>query len=488
MDLQGYVRAVRKSWWIIALACVIGINLGGAAAAIATPQYRSTVVFFVSTPSSSTGSSLQADQFAQRRVSSYVGVLTSDRVAELVVQQSRTDESVSTVRASIGASADLNTVLLTATVTTNSSQRSQLYASVIANQFGGVVNELDGRGATDKPEVVFNVLSGPTAASSPVSPRVKLDLAVGFAAGLVLGLFLALARELVLSLTIRSQDVLRASAESPVLATVPFDKKAKHEPLAAAGSPGALRAEAFRQLRTNLSFIDVARPARMIVVTSASAGEGKTTTAVNLALAMASGGQRVLLLDADLRRPRVASSLKLPDEVGLTTVLSGAATIGDVVQPFGPDQLDVMGCGAVPPNPSELLGTPAMAGVLAAVRSEYDTVVIDTPPLLPVTDAAVVALQADGAVIVVRHGRTRRTQVESAVRSLQGVNARVLGAILSMVPLARGDTYDAYGFDARKNPHPDVPAAEHSGTDATEPDSPETPNPGGASAHGRAAL
>lgn len=447
MDLQGYVRAVRKSWWIIALACVVGINLGGAAAAITTPQYQSTVVFFVSTPSGSTGSALQADQFAQSRVTSYVGVLTSDRMAELIIRKLGSGESVAAVRASIGASADLNTVLLTATATTSSSDRSCSYATVIAKQFGVLVNELDNPGATAKPDVVLNVISGPTPAASPVAPRVKLDLAVGLVIGLVIGLLIAVARELFLSLTVRSQDVLRAAGESPVLATVPFDRRAKQEFVAVSGSPGALRAEAFRQLRTNLGFLDAAQPARVIVVTSAVAGEGKTTTAVNLALALASDGQRVLLLDADLRRPQVATSLRLPDEAGLSTVLLGAADLGEVVQSFGPDGLDVIGCGAVPPNPSELLGTPAMAAVLAVARQRYDQVVIDTPPLLPVTDAAVVALQSDGAVVVVRHGRTRRAQVETAVQSLAGVNARVLGTVLSMVPLGRGSAYEAYGFE-----------------------------------------
>lgn len=478
MDLQTYVHAVRKSWWVVALACVLGLGLGAAAAALATPQYRSTVVFFVSTPTDAATSPFQADQFAQRRVNSYVGLLNSDRMAQLIVDGTGTDQSTTAVRGAIAATADLNTVLLTATVTTSSVDRSTRYATVIAQELGGLVDQLDNRGSATSPNVVLNVISGPTTGLAPVSPNTRLDLAIGLAAGLVLGVLAAVVRELLLGRTVRSPDALRSVAGVPVLGDVPFDKDAKRSAVAAAGTPSALRAESFRQLRTNLRFLDAADPVRSVVVTSSMSGEGKTTTAINLALAFASTGQRTLLVDADLRRPRVADYLSLPGTVGLSTVLVGQADLEDVVQSWGETGLQVLASGALPPNPSELLGTPRMAAVLGSLRDRYDVVVIDTPPLLPVTDAAVVARQVDGAVLAVRHGKTSRTQVDASARALQAVEARVLGTVLTMVPIRRNDEYASYGFEhsAPSGPAPSAPGPVERTPTPTTPPMP-TPTP-----------
>lgn len=444
MDLQSYLRAVRRSWWLIVLACVVGAGLGGAAAALATPQYRSSVVFFVSTPTDRTGTAFQADQFAQRRVNSYVGLLTSDELAQRVVAASGTDESVAAVRSAISASADLNTVLLTASVTTSSPERSVLYARTISEQLGGLVDNLDNKGATAVPNVVLNVISGPTGASDQVSPNIKLYLALGLALGFVVGIGLAVLRELRLDRTVRSQDTLRAVVAAPVLGAVPWDKATADSPVAVGVHAGSKRAEAFRQVRTALRFLDAANPVRVVAVTSAVADEGRTTTALNLALAFATGGARTLFVEADLRRPRAAAYLGLPATVGLSDVLVGEVELADVVHEWGDARLSVLVSGPVPPNPSELLGTPAMASLLATARERYDAVVVDTPPVLPVTDAAVVSVQVDGVVVVVRHGGTTRAQVASTGRVLRGVEARVLGAVLTAVPQRDMGAYDEY--------------------------------------------
>jgi capsular exopolysaccharide synthesis family protein len=185
--------------------------------------------------------------------------------------------------------------------------------------------------------------------------------------------------------------------------------------------------------------VDAAGAVEVLAVTSSVAGEGKTTTAANLAESFAAAGRRVLLVDADLRRTRLQRYLGLQGSTGLAGVLSGEVTLADAVQEWGPDGLRVLTGGAAAPNPSELLGSPAMEALVQQARHDYDLVVIDAPAVLSVTDASITAVLADGVLLQVRYGRTRRAQVEQALEALDVVNARVLGTVLSMTPNARGD-------------------------------------------------
>ena len=180
-------------------------------------------------------------------------------------------------------------------------------------------------------------------------------------------------------------------------------------------------------------------------------GEGKSTTAVNAALAMVSAGQRVLLVDGDLRRPQVHSMLNLEGSVGLTTALVGQSTLEEVIQTHAESGLHVLAAGRLPPNPAELLQSKAMVELLSRVRGMFDVVLIDTPPLLPVTDAAVIASQTDGAVVVVRFGKTTKDQLGSAVERLHAVDSAPLGIILNMVPTGRSGGY-GYGYGYAPDP------------------------------------
>ena len=175
------------------------------------------------------------------------------------------------------------------------------------------------------------------------------------------------------------------------------------------------------------------RRGRVVAVANQKGGVGKSTTAVNLAIALAEAGKRVVLVEADLRRPRVARYLDLEGGLGLTDVLAGQASIWEVLQDWGASGLSVLPSGSSAPNPSELLGSANMVKLLDELRAGFDTVLIDTPPLLPVTDAAVAAVHADGALLVTRHRRTTRAQLTRAVDALNSVDARVLGCVFNMV-------------------------------------------------------
>ena len=294
MDLHGYVHAVRKYWWLVLLVTLASIGISIAVTVTSSPKYESSVTFFVSTPPNADGTALQADQYAQRRVNSYVGLLTSERLAKMIIDSTNVDLSVSQVTNAITASADLNTVLLSATVTDTSPERSLAIATALSTEFSAMVDELDNHGAAKSGNVVLNVVSGPTLNPTPVSPRVALNIGLGILVGLALGLAAAILRE-VLDTTIRSPQLLRNLSEGPVLGVIASDRSAKKSPLILNDNARSIRAEAFRQLRTNLQFIDAARPVGVLVVTSSIAEEGKSTTATNLALSFAESGRRVVL-------------------------------------------------------------------------------------------------------------------------------------------------------------------------------------------------
>lgn len=465
MDLFGYLRILRKGWWIVLLVTLIGAAAAVGYSETATKRYASTVTFYISTPTdASGGSAFQANQYALEKVASYTKLLKSQRLAQMVVTKANLNMTSAQVASEIVASSDLNTVLLTATVVDPSAQRSLTIATALSTEFGSLVNQLDnrttGQNNSSGSTVALNVVSAPTLNPTPVSPRTKLILTLGILGGLVLGVLLALLRGL-LDNSIRTMRTLAEVSNLPPLSALYYDSAAKKNPILVGTEVSSIRAEAFRKLRTNLQFANVDHPVHVLVVTSSVPNEGKSTTAANLAIMYADTGRRVLLIEADLRKGRVADYLGLERAVGLTDVLAGTAELDDVLQSWNTDTLTVLLAGSVPPNPSELLGSHNMVTLLDRLRAMFDVIILDTPPLLPVTDAAVAATLADGVLLVVRQGKTTRTQVATSVRALQSVDARVLGAVLTMVRKRSQDTeaYSYYSAGADGTPATTVPPA-----------------------------
>jgi capsular exopolysaccharide synthesis family protein len=260
-----------------------------------------------------------------------------------------------------------------------------------------------------------------------------------------------------LDTSVKSPEQLREAAGAPNLGTIAHDPNVPKRPLTVHEDPQSPRSEAFRQLRTNLQFVDVDNPRKVIVVTSSLPAEGKTTTIVNLAIALASAGTRVVVVEADLRRPKVADLLGIERSVGLTSVLSGRVRVDQAVQLWAGGRFDVLASGPLPPNPSELLASQHMKAVLAELRERYDVVLIDTPPLLPVTDAAAVAPATDGAILVCRFKETTHDQVASAVEALHAVSAPLLGTVFTMVPSSGPRAYAQYNAYYRSS-EPIMPA------------------------------
>jgi capsular exopolysaccharide synthesis family protein len=462
MNLRDYLSAVRKRWWLV--VCAVAVALGGASTItiLTPPQYAASVTFFVNAQTKGgVTDAYQGDLFSQKRVASYVDLLTSDRLATMIVENRPIGLTAGQVQQRISAQAVPDTVLLKVTVTDGDRERALKLTSTLAEQFVILVQQLETPPGSNVPSVRVDVIAGPSAGTKPVAPQPLRNSGLALVLGLIVGIGAAALRE-AMDTTVKSGEQLTELADTPVLAAIPYDPKARQAPLITQGSAQSTRAEALRQLRTNLRFVSVDREIKTIAVSSAIPNEGKSTTACNLAIVLAEAGKRVVLVDADLRRPRIAEYLGLEGAIGITNVLAGYSTLDQAVQQWGGTGLFALPSGTIPPNPSELLGSRHMVDMLAALRNTFDVIIIDTPPLLPVTDAAVLSAAVDGTIQVIRYGKTTTTQARSAAASLAAVDSRPLGFVLNMVPQKGAGAYTYYDYRSKgpssgKHSGPPVP-------------------------------
>lgn len=296
---------------------------------------------------------------------------------------------------------------------------------------------------------------------SAIRPQKLFNILTGLAAGLVLGLVLAFVKEAV-DTTIKSVDEAERLANAPALAIVPLahDMLRRSTPslpgdngsmasthgLALLDRPSSAMAESFRTLLTSVILSTAPQPPQVILMTSSTAGEGKTVTAVNLAIALAQRGEPTLLIDADLRHPSVGKALNLVNGTGLASYLTGAHSIEKGLREFpAVPALRILPTGPKPPNPAQLLSSSAMEAMLLQFRKEYKFVVIDSPPVLPVTDAMILSTFVDGVVFVIGSGTTVRGAVTRSCKILHNVGASILGIVLNKVDLRHGEYYGSYG-------------------------------------------
>lgn len=433
MDVRRFFLAARKRWWVVLVVTLVGVIAAVGITSREAKQYRSSVTFFVATPAKP-ADAYQANLYAQQLVNSYVKLLGSDELARRVIAHARLHESTQAVAGKISGTADLNTVLLTARAVDSTPAGAHRLTSAIAAVFGKMVGSLTNDPTASRPSVVLSVVSGPTNPIS-VAPQRKLNYLLGMLSGLVVGLAVAALREL-LDTSIRSDEQLGA-AGIRALGSISRIRRSGSPPLIVGDLDRSILAEEMRLLRTTVQRLHVDRPVQVIAVVSPGAGDGKSTVAINLALAFAEAGRRTLLVDADLRGPCIAEYLGLEGRPGLSDVLACQADIDTVLRTWGESDLQVLPSGSLPVHPAELLGSRQMAGLVGQLRGDFDTIVVDTPSLWPVIDGAVAALLADGAIVVLRNGKTRRAELEHARQVLLSVDAPLLGAVRNMVRIGR---------------------------------------------------
>lgn len=442
MNLTEYVKLLRSRWVTVCVTMAVVVVCAGAITALTKPLYQSSTRLFVATaPGASLAETYQGNRFSQERVISYTELLTGHTLAQRTIDKLGLEMTAEELQNQIQATAKLDSVLIKLYVTDPSPIQARDIANTLTDEFVAMVREIETPTADGASDARIFVEQRAMAADSPVVPNTFRNLAVGVMLGLLAGVGLAIGRDM-LDNTVKDGSAVEDIAGVGVAGSIPLNKDLRRRAAIAFEGKNTATTESFRKLRTNLQFLNVDNPPRVIMLTSSASGEGKSTTAINLALALAETEHHVIIVDGDLRCPKVHSYLGLIGNVGFSTVLSGASSLRDSVQSTRYPGLTVLASGPIPPNPSALLGSQSAKKVLAQLRADYDYVIVDSAPLLAVADASVLAASVDGVLLLTRYGKTRSDQLEHSVANLQNVGAQLLGVAFTMVPARTGpDSY-----------------------------------------------
>lgn len=436
MELADYLRILRNHWRAVVAAVLAFALLAFVYSAMQPKVYQATSSGFVT---SGTGGDPALDNLndtlSKSRAASYVALAQDRNTAELVIEDLNLDTTPQALVGNITAAQTPDTVIITISATAGSPSDARDLADAWVAALAQRVDDIEaGKGGSGPNSGMrIEVSESAQLPTEPISPNVTRNVLLGAILGGLIGMAYSVARSM-LDRRIRTEDDISRAADVSSVGAVP-DVGGQEGLFVTASGVGnaALAAEAIRRLRTNLNYMDVDNPPRAIVVTSPKQGDGKSTLAANLAAAIALSGQPVTLIDGDLRRPRVAPMLEVDDSVGLTDVLTHRLDLDDALQMHHRiPNLSILTAGAKPPNPSEILASRAMQSVITELCGR-GMVIIDAPPLLPVTDGAILAQASDGAIITVGAGKTLDTDLAAAVEHLHKVNARALGAVLNRV-------------------------------------------------------
>ncbi|MET0928239.1 MAG: polysaccharide biosynthesis tyrosine autokinase [Aeromicrobium sp.] len=451
MDLRQFLGILRARWKFSLVTFVLGAVATVILVLSMSPVYGSSAKLFITTPVGQQSADAAAPYFASQRLASYADLARDPTLLQSVIDQlNLADVSREDLEGMVSAEVILSTQTLQIDVRADTPELAQQIADAESQGIVNLVARLEkpssGNGV---PSFVARVVGPPSISQTPVSPNVPLNLTVGFMLSLFIGIAGSVLRDL-LDRTVKSRTDAEELTGTAVLATLPFDRQVKRHALSTEGH-GAL-AEAFRVLRTNLQFTNLDAKVESILVSSAVPDEGKTLVATNLAMSIAQSGRSVLLIDADMRNPNVAELLGLENSVGLMTVLIGRSTLDEATQPHA-SGINFLGTGPRPPNPAEVLDTQAMRDLLQRAGADYDVVILDAPPMLPVADASILMREVDGALMLVRYGSTTREQLRLAVARIETVGGRLFGTILNRTPRRLGDVYGyGYGYGYGEEP------------------------------------
>lgn len=441
MTPQAYFHALRKRWWLVAgLAMLLAVS-GFINAKTTTPMYASTASSYATLSQAGSVSELvQGSTYTQNLMQSFALLATTPTVLDPVIEDLELNTTSTRLGRTLTVTVPLNSFVIEIRATSADPEEAAAVADGVATELATAVQRLAPNTTDGGASVRLETVAPAVTPNHPYEPNTRQEVMIWGAGGVVLGVVAALVWALTDTRIRRERDI-EGAAQIPVLASIPKKRKSTRS---SHSKPQVI--ESFRRMRANLAFLDANRDLNAIVVTSASAGEGKTTSAIALARALAEVRSQVLLIDCDLRKPTVAGRTSLLADAGLTNILIGQATLEEMVQPS--EDLDILTAGPIPPNPVQLVEGQAMGELIRQACNAYDYVVIDTPPLLPVVDASVLARRVGGALLVVRAGKTTRQKLAQAVQNLRAaIGTEALGGIL--VGTDQAESY--YGAPVKKN-------------------------------------
>jgi non-specific protein-tyrosine kinase len=503
LDLRYYISLIMHWWWLIALAAIIA---GGASYLISkrmTPFYQSSTTVLVNAAPASKVSDYNSVMMSEQLTSTYAQMMSKDAVLNQVAKQIGLSNPPDQIKKWITVTPVRDTQLIQVVVETTDPELSAKIANSIVDVFAAQIQDIQTQrfsqskialetqltdyekqitdmtsdiAKTDtsdekdrlnekitqyrgmysnllqsyeqirlsEAQSVSTVVQVESAVANlvPVKPKVTQNTLLAAVVGILLAAGLIFVRE-AFDDTVKTPDDISRKYKLPVLGVIIHHSSDPDAPIALT-SPRSPVTEAYRTLRTNLGYTSVDRRLSTIMVTSAEPGEGKSTITSNLGVVMAQNGKRVIALDCDLRHPCLHTNFGLNNRQGMSTLLSqNSEATTDICNPTKEKGLYVITTGPIPPNPAELMGSQKLQSILKWMKETTDVILVDTPPVLAVSDAVILAPSLDGVVLVVRPGKTRHGALKQAIEQLQLVNARILGVVLNDV-ITRGKAYGYY--------------------------------------------
>lgn len=461
VTIEDVLRLLLRNVVVIALLTVLGAAAGYGFSFTKPAVYSASALGYVGVANGTTDADGQPAMQSSggmdaqyQRAQSYLPLFNTRAAGERIVQTTGLEMDPDAVAGSLQASLDPNAPIISVTATAGDATTAGAIANAAVEAVAAEARSLES-GGDDEATVPFRLVAYQSALvpGAPIAPDRQKYLAAGGSAGLLVALGIAVLRD-------RNDSRLRTASDVPeefslaLLGSVPESREMVRAKDGTLPEPTSFVVrEAMRKLRTNLRYVDVDSPPRSIVVTSSAPGEGKSTLSADLARVMARSGQPTLLVDADLRRPVLASQFGVDSAVGLAQLIAGAVDLEDAILPTDTPGLTVLPAGQVPPNPSELLGSKRMKDLIDLLSSEY-FVIFDAPPVLAVTDAQLLARHADGAILVAVPGQTRTQALGKATEAIRGIGGKVHGLVFNRAStgrlsrLAYGDAEYGYGYSA----------------------------------------
>lgn len=425
------IAALGRRWLVVVIVAVLGAAAAFAISSQATPIYQSSSSLYFALRTGTSGSDInQGSTYTQNQMLSFAQLAGSSLVLEKVIDDLELEASEMQLRRMLTITIPQNTVVLDVGVGSSDKLLAAQIANSVAESLIAVVSEISPADTEGAPTVIVKIIEPAIPAVFQSSPDKKKDTVLGGILGALLAA-LGVTGVTLLDNRVRSESAVANVTERPFLGAISsLPRSADSRPIMIR-SPNGAEAEQYRKVRSSLRFASASHAITSLAVTSSIPGEGKSTIATNLALAIAETGAHVLLIDADLRRPRVAEYLQVENAVGLTSVLVDGVHLADAVHSLGTSRLDVLAAGEIPPNPAELLASVRMQELLTAASQYYDFIVIDTAPILSVADAAVLAQRVDSTLMVVDAKSVTRKQLAQSLDTLESAGTHIAGIVLN---------------------------------------------------------
>ncbi len=442
MDIRKIIAMLLKKWpFIVITAFIFTVVLYVYSSVYVTPIYSAQATMIVNKSQYQASEQNQMSYsdilLTQKLVKSYTLIMMSDTNIELVKKELGTDLAIGQIKSYIKVAGIGETEVLQINVENKDPVLAQSIANALVKVSPATIIRVIKAGSAE-------VIDTAKVPAKPVKPVVWQYAAIGALLGLMISVALIFLRDF-FDNTFKTEDDIRNVLDLPVITSLP--ELAKDGATIVTEETPFDYKEAFKVLRTKIQFSGVDDNMKKIAITSSGPFEGKTTVSINLALTMAETGKRVLLIDADLRKPKVHKTLKMPSEPGISNVLTQQEDLTNVIKKVPNfDSLDVVTCGVIPPNPTELLGSHQMEAFIASIEDDYDYIIFDTPPIGLVADTAVLSKMLDGVIWVVSYGVTVKETAHFAKDTLDSVSANVIGCVFNRV---KADSYGNRGYYRR---------------------------------------